>query len=235
MGAQSVVPTTPTIDQKQVAEMNLSVQQLVAQAQDCSVADNDDYIVSGILLDKLAAKEKSVNDFFDQPARAAYSLHKWITSLRGAGVSPLQRASELLRTRRKEFRADVERQRLEKEAAERQKAKDEQESAALDHAAQLEAAGESEAANFVLERAANAPAPTVVVASDIPKEAGHSIRRTWKFRITDASLIKREFLMPDETNINAMVKRLGPDAVAIIGGIEVYPDEIESVRRKNEH
>jgi hypothetical protein len=58
------------------------------------------------------------------------------------------------------------------------------------------------------------------------------VRKIWRFRIKNRDLIKDEFWIEDETKIGAIVSKLGPDAASIVGGIEVYQEEIESVRRK---
>jgi hypothetical protein len=228
---QQILPVV-ALDSKKVQEIQASIPRLVAQAQDLEIVDNDDYLTSGTLLDLVLDRQKKITDFFEEPAKQANNVHKFITSLRATLLTPLQQVEELMKGRRRDFRTKQERKRRLKEEEERKLAKEQAEQEAIREAAQLEEIGETEAANTIIERAASAPPPPVVVPSTIPKEQGKSVRKVYKFRITNAKLIKREFLMPDESNIGSIVSRLGPDAASIVGGIEVYPDEIETIRRK---
>lgn len=225
-------PALPIIDHKKVAELQASVPQLVAQAQDLEIVDNDDYLASGSMLDRIIERRDAILAFFKKPAEDANNVHKFITSLRGTLVQPLDDIEELLKTRRKNFRQEDERARLKKEEAARKQAKDEAEQAALQQAAQMQEIGETAAAETILERAAMAPPPPVHVASEVPKEKGKSVRKTWKYKVVNEQLVKREFLMPDDSKIKPIVEKLGLDAMSIIGGIEVYPDETETIRRK---
>jgi hypothetical protein len=224
-------PTSVVLDRKKVTEIEESLPLIVAQAQDLEIADNDDYIASTAMLDTLAKKQDVISRFFEEPVKQANSLHKWLTGQRSRFLMPLQQAETLLKRRRQAFRDEQERIRLAKVAEEQAVAKAEQEAAALAEAQQLHEIGEVEAANTIIERAVTAPPPPVHVPTSIPKEKGHSIRKTYKARIVNPALIKREFLMPDDTKINGVVSKLGMDAIAIVGGIEVYVEESEVIRR----
>jgi hypothetical protein len=222
------------LDRKKIEEIQTSVPQLLIQAQELTVENVEDFVAAGSLLNVIDARKKSIFEFFEEPAKQANNVHKFITSLRTTLVSPLLKAETLMKDRRRYFRAEEERKRLEKEEAERQAAKAEQEQRALQHAAEMESIGEHEAADFIIDQAAAAPPPPVVVPSTIPKEQGHSFRKVWKFRVTNPALHKKEFLILDESKAQAIVSKLGPDAAAIVGGIEVYSEEQEIVRgRKN--
>jgi hypothetical protein len=221
------------LDSKKVAEIQSSIPQLVEQAKDLEVTNNDDYLASGSLLNRLADRKKSITEFFEEPAKQANNVHKFITSLRSTLLMPLEQAEDLIKNRRRDFRAEEERLRIAKEDEERKAAKAEQERLALQEAAAMAEIGEHEAADTIINRAAMAPPPPVVVPSTIPKEQGHSIRKVFKYRVTNPALHKREFLILDESRAQAIVSKLGPDAVSIIGGIEVYQEEVEIVRRKS--
>jgi hypothetical protein len=60
--------------------------------------------------------------------------------------------------------------------------------------------------------------------------AGISTRKSFTYRIVDASKIDRRFLIPDEVSIRKLVRAMGPDAAAIVGGIEVIEERIVSAR-----
>ena len=138
-----------------------------------------------------------------------------------------------------------ERERMEREAAaEREKARKAQEAAeakarALEEAGKAEraealrqqaaeraAAAEAEAQAKAAAAAAMPVAPVVHV--EAPAAAGTSTRRTYTYEITDAALLPREYLMPDETRIGKVVRALGESAN--IPGVRVIVRETMAVR-----
>lgn len=220
------------LDQKKVTEWREGGSAILAQAKELEIRDNDDFLASGGLLELIVSRKKQLMEFFKQPAADAARLHKFITNLRAMLSKPWEDAEELMRNRRIEFRHEQERLRLEREEQERAKAKNDADERAIQEAAELKAIGEDEAADVILERAATAPAPPVIVQSTVPKEAGISVRNEYTYRIVNADLIKREFLIPNESAIGKIVKSMGMDAMSIVGGIEVMKDITESIRTK---
>lgn len=233
MAEQNPQNMTVVLDQKQIAELQKAGPKILTRAQEFEIETLQDYEASGSFLSTLEERQKKVAQFFDEPAKQANNVHKFITSLRATLVAPYQQAINLVKSRRSTFRQEEERKRLVLEEQARAKAKLEHESNAVEEAKQLAEIGETEAANIVLERAVNAPAPAVVVPSVIPKQEGISVRKVWKYRVVNQDLHKREFLILDESKAGAIVTNLGPDAAAIVGGIEVYQVEVEVVRKRS--
>jgi len=228
MATQPVV----TLDLKKVTELQNSNLKVLEEAKACTIVDNDDFLIAGSQLDDIAKRKKVIKEFFEKPKKNAYELHRWITSQEGVAIAPLERAEALLKSARLEYRAQKDRDARAREEEERKKAKEVEDALAIEQAAQLHAIGEHEAAETVIERQAAAPPPPVIVQSDVPKEKGHSFKKVFKYRISDASLIKREFLIPNASAIQAMVTKLGLDAMNVVGGIEVTEGEVELVREK---
>jgi hypothetical protein len=225
-------PATVTLDQKQIVKFQTTGAKELSDARDFTIETSDDYDASASKLTFLAGWQKTIVDYFEKPAKAANELHKWITGERGKALLPLQQAETLIKQRRMEYRTKEEQKRQEAEREAREKAKAEQEAQAVEEAKQLAEMGEHEAAETVIERAVNAPPPPVIVTSTVPKQAGFSIKKVWKFRVVNSDLHKREFLILDESKVGAIVSKLGPDAASIIGGIEVFETEIEIQRRR---
>lgn len=223
-------PVAALLDPKKVTELQAAVPKMMGQALDLVIVDNDDYLTAGTFLDMITARKKAVTELFEKPTKEAASVHKFLTTLRAGLLGSLVQAEELMKSRRGKYRADIERKDREDAEAKRKAVKEEQDQQALEEAARLEEIGETEAADAVIERAATAPAPPVYVPSSVPKEQGHSYRKVYKFRVVDPDKIKREFLMLDESKAGAIVSRLGLDAMPIVGGIEVYTEEIEVIR-----
>lgn len=224
-------PTAPVLDQKQISEFQTSIPNIVEQVKSITIEDHDDYLASSAMLDRVTERIAFIEKFFEEPAKQANAVHKFITSFRATLLQPLEAAEKKLKDIRKDFRAEQERQRLLVEEEKRKQAKKEDDERALQQAAQMQQLGETQAADEIVERAAAAPAPTVFVPSTVPKEKGKSITKVFKYRIVNEDQIKREFMMPNTSTIQTLVGKLGYDAVNIIGGIEVFQDEIETVRR----
>ena len=86
--------------------------------------------------------------------------------------------------------------------------------------------GKTEKADILLTKAAMVDAPVVVAQQT--SVSGQSVRKDWDFTIEDASLIPREYLMPDESKIRKMVKAFKEDAK--IPGVKAFSKNIISSR-----
>lgn len=224
------------IDQKEIAKFQASGPKMAVQGKEfVAITTNEDYEASGVFLEVLAKQQKKITDYFETPAKHASALHKWITGTRKQLLDPLERMETVIKAARVRYRSEKEKERLAIQEEERKKARAEQEQQAVNEAQKLMELGETEAADIVLDRVVNAPPPPVIVPSEVPKQSGHSIRKKWKVKsIRNPALLKREFLAPDMKKIEAIVEKLGPDADVILGAgaVEMYEDEIESVRSK---
>jgi|SRR6185437_522383 len=225
-------PMAPTYDAGKIQKSLSESLVALAQAKDLQINSNDDYEASGSLMTIIATRKNEVKRGIDEPIEAANKVHKFLTGIRSILLRPYEQADLLLQERREAWRQKCEKEDQERRDEEQRLAKEAQEAQAMTEAAELAAAGEHEAADIVLEQAASAPPPPIMVQSSVPKQAGISLRRSWIFVITNPKLVKKEFLSPDEKKIKPIVDRLGKDAVSIVGGIEVHPKSKESVRTK---
>jgi hypothetical protein len=63
-----------------------------------------------------------------------------------------------------------------------------------------------------------------VLPVNIPKASGAAFRQVWHFEITDASLLPRHFLKPDDSVIGAFVRSAKEKAV--IPGVKIWAEKI---------
>lgn len=225
-----VINQTIAIDNARIAEFQAASPTLVKQAQDFTIEDDNDYESILVIGEEAIRRQKIIKDFFSPTKRLADQLHGSLCDMERNLLTPYVQVERLVKGRRQDWRDTKERIRLQKEADDRKKAKEEADARALAEAAQLEKEGEKEAAEVVMERALSAPAPAIVVPSSVPKQANSSIRGEWDFRIDDANQVQREYCSPDEKSIRAIVKALGKTAP--IRGITVFWKEIEAIRTK---
>ena len=193
------------------------------------------------MLREIKTIEKAAEECLDYAISEAHRRHKMLTSRRAALLDPLRkRFAEIEVDARRwtdeQLRIELARQRAAEEAArkaeeDRQKA----EAAELERqAAALAAAGKAQEAEAVFAEAIEvaaaplAPPPPVRIQTEIPKVTGVSkVVVTWRYRIIDASMVPRRWLVPDEQSIARHVKVCG--AAHGIPGIEAYPEETRRV------
>lgn len=94
----------------------------------------------------------------------------------------------------------------------------------LAEAAKLESRAETQEAKADTAVAQSRVVSTPFVPPANTKVAGLSTRENWSFRITDASKLPREYLVPNESAIRSVVK--GLKGATNIPGVEVFRDDI---------
>jgi hypothetical protein len=120
-------------------------------------------------------------------------------------------------------RLERERQAKAREAAEA--ARKEQERLAK-LAAKAEARGDERKAEQFQDRAAGVVPEYVPPAAAAPE--GVSSRGVWKFRVTDPSLVPREYMLVDGAKLGAVVRAMKESTN--IPGVEVYKESVVAVR-----
>lgn len=186
----------------------------------------------------VAGHRKDVEGWFKPLKEWAYRLHRAVCDREASVLKPLIAFESAAKTNAQEFRRKEERARREEEQRLQEIARrDEQERLARE-AASLEARGETQLAAQVLEQAVAAPAPVVVLPTQIADTKGVSYRANWKWRpiggdtpenrARAVKLVPREYLALDEKKLNAYAKAHG--ASAKIPGIEFYDAGSVTVR-----
>lgn len=192
----------------------------------------------------LDAAKKRIMEFFKAPADKLELAER---AIKGQMVAFQEEQDRIRREaeRKAAEAARKERERLEREAAAAaEKARKEREAAEAKIAA-MEAAGRAEKAEamraaadekeqvrqaeaFALQAAAQAMPVAPVV--DIPRTsvAGTSIREEWRYEIVDPAMLPREYLIPDEKAIGAVVRALKDRAS--IPGVRAYSEKNISAR-----
>ena len=212
------------------AEVEKLVPAVVSQANEITVADAEEYEMACSFLTMIATRKKQVGETFDPIVQKAHAAWKEAIAQRDKFLKPLEQAEVDVKRKVTMWRVEEERKRREEEARLSAIAKAEAEERALAEAAALEANGEKELADMVLQEAAEAPPPIVVAPPTVPKQEGIAKKTTWKFRIVNEALIPREFMSPDEVKIGAIVRT--QKNLTKIPGVQPYPEESVSVRSR---
>jgi hypothetical protein len=217
--------------QVSLAEIEKRVPRVVQQAQQIAVNDADDYEFACAFLRKIDADDKVIDDFFDSDIAKAYQLHRSLTGKKKMFKDPLKAAKDDVGIKVGQYRLLEERKKHAEEDRLSAIAKKDADDRAMAEAAHLAANGEKELADIVIQEAAAAPAPVVVLESSVPKEEGISGRNNWKFRIVDETQIPREFLEPSMVKIGAIVR--SQKSMTKIPGVQVWNEPSVNVRQRN--
>ena len=165
--------------------------------------DDEAQWITGYRVQLRSAVER-IHDFCDPNIARLHDAHKAAIRDRDMLTTPVANRLRIVDRALAEYeqarRTEV--ARLEAELA--RTARKLEEDRRLAEAERLEAQGQPEAAQALLE------APIVVVAPKIERTRpeGLSFRSHWTFTITDAALLPREYMMPDEKKIGEVVRAM---------------------------
>lgn len=211
---------------------------LVTSAKAITVANLDDREYASEIGRKIAGIEKWFAGFVEPMKRAAAAAHKAICTQENSVINPLQEAKRHLSSQIGAFDQRMERERRAEEDRIRKQLAEEAEAAAkkqsqeqaITDAIALEAEGDSKGAAAVLNNPApvSVYVPPVILPSVVPQTKGVAATTRYAFRVVNADLIPREYMVPDEKAIGQIVRALKEKTK--IPGIEVYPEHGASFR-----
>lgn len=198
---------------------------LVASAKALRITNHEEYATAGRELVRVARVRKGIVEAFREPKKKAADAHRSICKLENDLLVYPVEAERLLKgaiaTFDREERDRIRREELRLQEESRKRNEDR----LLEEAIDLEAAGEHQAAEELVAGGAIGQ----VIELQRPVAEGIQTRRSWTFDIVNPLLVAREFMVPDEKKIRALVKALGPDAAKAIGGIVVREETTVAV------
>lgn len=168
------------------------------------------------------AQDELRKAYVTEPDRAVKAVNKWF---REQFTDPLTRAEKGLKA--KVGTAQGIAQRKADEAA--RKAREEAEAQALALAEKAREVAGDEAAEAIIEQGIKTAEAETKAANKGPARGGTasaSVRKVWKWKITDASQVPREFLTVDSVLVNEAVRRGERE----IPGIEIYQENEVAIR-----
>lgn len=198
----------------------------VERAHMIVVVDNNTREMAAELGRGIAGLIGRATEWFSPMKRLAAQAHKEICTKENEVINPLEAAKRHLssqigtydQAQERARRAEEVRQQEQARLAAEEYARIAAEEQALDDAIALEAKGDTKGAEAVLAHPVPQAVyvPPVVIPRSIPKAVGVSSGVTWGYRITNESLIPREFWVLDEKKL-AQVARAMKDKLNIPG------------------
>ena len=213
--------STAIVVPKEVSEQ---ASRIVAQAQATEIKSVEDYDATTVFMELCAERITGFDKIFDPNISRLHHAHKSAVAEKKQFTQQYERAIEIIKFRRIEFRSIAERERQRRESAARLAAQIAQTAQLQAHAKTLESQGDTAAAAEVRQMAETAPAPIVVVAPEVK-----DVPKVWKFRIVNESAIPRQWLIPDEKAIGVHARSM--QEKASIPGVEFYSEDAERIKR----
>ena len=206
--------------------LRLQGSELVSRAQAIKITDAVSYTAAVEELRRDVALRRSIEEAFRPPKQFQDRAHKALCKLENDLLAFPKEGERIIKAEVGRWEDEERRRRDQEQARISAELLKLEEDERLEQAEALSDAGHQEAAEALLDQPIVAP----VVEIRHEKPAGISTRGKWTFRILDEKAIARAYLTPDEKKIRQVVTALGPDAVEVVGGIEVLRDTIVAVR-----
>lgn len=171
--------------------------------------------------EKFDAIKKPLNEAKNRILEWEHQVRDPLTRVKSQLSLAIGTYDQALEQARRAEEARIQRELQAKAEADAKEAADAQ---AIEDAMALEAAGDTKGAEAVLNNPVPVPVyvPPVILQRETVKTAGVATQQTWKFRITDAELIPREYLVPDEKLIGQLARAMKEKAK--IPGVQFYAE-----------
>ena len=210
---------------QQEAQKALTVRE---QADILTITDKLSYERGKELLLTVKDLRKEIANTFKPIIEKAFAAHREAIAQQKKIEEPLIQAEGIIKGRVATFLMEEERKRREEETRLRILAQKAEEERQLQAALQAEADGDIAEAEAILDEVPFVPPP--IVPRVVETGGGISMKTNWKFRVTDAAKIPREYLMVDMVKIGGIVRAMKSETK--IPGVEVYPESNISAGRR---
>ena len=209
------------MDQTTVVEQKALT--VIDQAKMVKIVDAETYKEAGALWKSIEAMKKEVFETFDPIVRKAHAAWKEAIAQKDKYYAPLDEAHRAVKKLMSDYDLEQERLRLAEQRRLEEELRKQEEDRKLQEALDAEASGQKEEAAAILEEPVTAP--PIILAKTTPKVAGGPVYRTvWKFKIENAALIPREYLVPDEVKIGGVIR--ASKGMIKIPGVRAYEDRV---------
>jgi hypothetical protein len=216
---------------EQTKQINQEERTLLAQAESLynqlqieKVVSQESYDYAGKRLLEIKEVTKRIEDWRTSKTKPLDELKGWFMDLVRKPLAQLSDARAYLQRERISYEQEQDRIRREEEAriAELNRKEAERLAKRAEKAAEQ---GKTEKADELQAQAQATASITPTIAPLLNKTTGVKKRTNWKFTITDANLIPKEYLCPDQEKIGAVVR--GTKGTIAIPGVKVYPEYTE--------
>lgn len=218
--------STDLLARPDVRELTEETNAIVTQAQSLKIVTNVSYQLAGEELQRIKGALKRLDDVRKAITQPMDAAKKVVMEFFRAPTEKLELAERQIKKEMQSYTIELARKEEEARQAAEQAANDERERIAL-AAAKAAEEGRHDDADAIAAQVVNVVAAPVVIRQ-APKVAGISTTKVWKFEVTDAALVPREYCIVDEKKVRGVVTALKENAV--IPGVRIWSEDQISSR-----
>lgn len=205
--------------ESEAMKLQVQVTDLETRSGEIVISSETELGYASVILSNIVTTKKAIEDrrvFLVKPLNDHVSR---INAMFKEIATPLIHQETTLKNKIRDYRAEVERKKREEELEQRRQ------EAAREKERQEAAAAEIPVT--IPEPEAEPSRAVSFQAASQPKTVGSmTARKVWKFEVTDAAQVPREFLIVNETAIREAVRQGNRD----ISGVRIYQDEVIASR-----
>ncbi len=183
-----------TIEQPETDKLSNQSLTIIEQAKSIVVKDAETYQKAADVISVGKSLLKQIGETFDPLIESAHKAHKQLLATKKQFTDPIEVALSVKRREMSAYELEQTRLRKLEEARLAEIARKDQEAKAIEEASVLEEWGEVEEAEEVLQKAIEAPAPTVRLPEFKASDFGAKSRSVWKWKIVDLGKLPIHFL-----------------------------------------
>ena len=195
-----------------------------AQAKGISITDELSLGSANTFLISIKGMRMQIARAFDPIIKKAHDAHKEALATKKQFDRPLVEAELIIKPQISNYMAELARK--QRDAEELAEKAEEERRRKLETAFKADEVGDTEKAEDILKDVT----PEIIKAEYIPqpKLTGTSIRKIWKWEVTDLNLVPRVYLQADSSKIGAAVRSAKGETH--ISGIRVYSEDSVATR-----
>lgn len=215
---------------KQLKKIDSNLRLTIANAKKLVVKDEESNLKAQQFLKLFKGIKEEVVAHYEPMRKAAKAAYDTVLGEKKKYTDVIDSADKEVRQKSaKWWREEQDRREKEAEKA-RLEAEKKAEAEQKKRAAELKKAGHKDEAEEVLKAPPDIFQDDVMPEAPPEKEDGIGYIKEWKYKVTNLSKIKRDYMIPDHKTIAKVVKASGKLAEKSIGGIQVYEDQRMSIQ-----
>lgn len=214
--------TTNSLD---ITKVNEQTDRHLKIANNLVINSQESFSSAGNILKSIVGLKKEIEGHHKPIIELAYKTHKTAKAQEKIHTGPLIKSEQVIKVKMGTFLAEQKRIADKKRADDEEILRKQEEEKNIQEASKLEANGQTEEAEQVINRPVQVHIPRAPV---VDKVQGISSKVKWDFKIVNGGLIPNQFLIPDEKKIRAYVQAFKHEA--IIKGVIVFQKNEINVR-----
>ena len=175
-------------EETRLSEIKNESSSIIETANSMNITNQEDLEGAAAFLSEIKATQKKIKEYWAEPIKTAYEVHKGLKAKENQMLEPLQNSEKIIKEKISDYTITMER--LKREEEERIKAEQERQALEqLQEAERLKAEGNEVEAQIAEENAVAMSKIDIKVDSKVEKVAGLSFRKDYEIIVADATKV----------------------------------------------